>query len=163
MSDAISSKEQVYRKALEQIAEGKNPSNHSPALSLHMSTDDMRMMARVALSAAARLPDETNGELQRLRAECAELQRTNMDLHGRIHALTVELESESTRDAELLQSFWLQILKAWGAQSIVSDRVGLDVSIGAPLIEAARRALKSSPAPQCPDCAPDTCLCKEVP
>jgi hypothetical protein len=60
MSDASnSSKEQVYRRALEQIAEGTNPPNHSPALSLHMSTDDMRMMARVALSAGARIPDET--------------------------------------------------------------------------------------------------------
>jgi hypothetical protein len=51
---------------------------------------------------------------------------------------------ETNGDTELMQSFWQQIVKVWDAQGIVSDRVGLDVSIGAPLIEAARRALKTS-------------------
>lgn len=56
-------REQIYRKALEQIAEGKNPPNHSPALSLHMSTDDMRMVARCALSVADRFPIQSeNGQ-----------------------------------------------------------------------------------------------------
>jgi hypothetical protein len=65
--------------------------------------------------------------------------------------------AETSRDAELMQSFWQQILKAWDAQGIVSDRVGLDVSIGAPLIEAARRTVKT-PAPRCTCSKPEPAL-----
>lgn len=107
--------------------------SHGAAISRWSSGSGSREEAKAAR-------DAVRAHFYRRAVEPTPLQPTPPGGHPPAYC-AAEKSAEPTSD-DVLPVFWREVIRAYEQMGIVSDRVGLEVVIGAPVIEAARRALK---------------------